>query len=67
MKKLVKMFQIVALTGILLTGCHTLINQAEELHKKSFIGIEVCLYRLNIKDIDLIIKSFQKVWKKLKI
>jgi len=40
---------------------------AEELHKKSFIGIEVCLYRLNIKDIDLIIKSFQKVWKKLKI
>ena len=35
----------------------------EELHKKSFIGIEVCLFDLNIKDIDLIIKSFQKCGK----
>ena len=38
---------------------------AEELQNKTFIGIEVCLFDLNIKDIDLIAKSFEKVWKKI--
>ena len=42
-------------------------KNAERLHERSFIGIEVCLYELSNKDIDLIIKSFYKIWKKLKL
>ena len=36
-----------------------------KLNKNVFFAIEVCLYELNNKDIDLIIKSFEKVWKKI--
>lgn len=38
---------------------------AEDMHKKNFIGIEVCLFDLKKKDIDLIIQAFLKVWKKI--
>jgi len=40
---------------------------SETMHNKNFIGIEVCLFDLNKKDIDLIIKAFLKVWKKIKV
>ena len=39
--------------------------KSEYLNKKVFFAIEVCLYELNDKDINLIIKSFKKVWKKI--
>ena len=35
---------------------------AEELHEKTFIGFEMCVHDLSDNDIDLIIKTFQKVW-----
>lgn len=38
---------------------------AEGMHKKSFMGIEVCLFNLGKNDIDLIVKAFLKVWKKI--
>lgn len=38
---------------------------AEDLHFKSYLGFSIDLYDLSIKDIDLIIKSFKKVWKYL--
>jgi len=40
---------------------------AEFLNDKSFIGILLCLYDLNTKDVNLIIKAFKKTWKKLNI
>jgi dTDP-4-amino-4,6-dideoxygalactose transaminase len=40
---------------------------AEMLNDKSFIGIPLCLYDPNINDINLIIKSFKKVWNFYKI
>jgi perosamine synthetase len=40
---------------------------AEELHDKSFISLEVCLYDLNTKSISEISKAFNFVWRKLKI
>ena len=36
---------------------------AENLHDNTFMGIEMCLNDYKIKDINLIIKSFKKVWK----
>ncbi|MDC2978520.1 DegT/DnrJ/EryC1/StrS family aminotransferase [Pelagibacteraceae bacterium] len=39
---------------------------AEFLNDKSFFAILLCLYDLNTKDINLIIKSFNKVWSNLK-
>ena len=38
---------------------------AEELHDKSYIGFEMCLFELSELDIQLIIKTFQKVWDNL--
>jgi perosamine synthetase len=35
---------------------------AEQLHEKSFMGFEMCLYELDDKDIDAIISAFHKVW-----
>jgi len=35
---------------------------AEELHDKTFIGFEVCRHQLSDSDIDLIVRSFKKVW-----
>ena len=40
---------------------------AENLHKKTFIGFEVCLFKLSTKDVLNISKAFIKVWKCLKI
>ena len=40
---------------------------AEYLHEKSFIGFEVCLYSLTMKDIINISSSFKKIWKYLNI
>ena len=38
---------------------------AEFLQDKVFFGFGLCLYDLNMRDIKLIIKSFEKVWKNL--
>jgi dTDP-4-amino-4,6-dideoxygalactose transaminase len=38
---------------------------AEELHEKSYLGFEICLFDLNDEEIDLIIKAFKKVWNAL--
>ena len=38
---------------------------AEKLHEKTFLGYEMCLYDLSNKDVQLVIDSFQKVWKYL--
>ncbi len=40
---------------------------AEELHEKYFFGIEICMYKLENKDTNFIIRAFHKVWKDLKI
>jgi dTDP-4-amino-4,6-dideoxygalactose transaminase len=40
---------------------------AEEMHDKSFIGFKICLFKISIKEVDLIFKTFEKVWKILKI
>ncbi len=39
---------------------------AEKLHDETFIGLEMCLYKLTKNEVDLIIKSFKKVWENLK-
>ena len=39
---------------------------AEELHFQSYLGFSIDLYDLKLKDIDLIVKSFEKVWKNLR-
>lgn len=36
----------------------------ELLHNKTFFAIEVCLYELSMKDVEIISKKFFKVWKK---
>lgn len=38
---------------------------AEELNEKSLFNFEMHMFNLNIKDIDLIILAFKKVWKKI--
>lgn len=38
---------------------------AEELNEKSFIGIGMCVYDLNLDDISLIAEVFKKVWSNL--
>jgi dTDP-4-amino-4,6-dideoxygalactose transaminase len=40
---------------------------AEELHRNSLISFELCLFDFSEKDIENIIRAFQKVWKILKI
>ena len=40
---------------------------AEEMHKKKFFAIELCLYDLNERDTNYIVNCFKKVWKMLKI
>lgn len=35
---------------------------AEELHDKSFIGLNWCMYEYHDNDVEHIIKAFQKVW-----
>jgi len=49
--------------------CHRKVNYtkgicpvAEKLHDESFLGIEMCLSKLENEDVDLIVKAFQKVW-----
>tara|TARA_Y100000590_G_C15270226_1_gene844734 strand:- start:198 stop:698 length:501 start_codon:yes stop_codon:yes gene_type:complete len=39
---------------------------AEELHNKSYFALGIASYDLSIKDIDSIIKAFEKVWKSFK-
>lgn len=38
---------------------------AEELHDRSFIGMEMCLYHYTDADIDQMIEAFRKVWDNL--
>ena len=38
---------------------------AEELHARSFIGINICMYELPPTDVSLIGAAFQKVWSNL--
>jgi dTDP-4-amino-4,6-dideoxygalactose transaminase len=40
---------------------------AEEMHDKSFIAFNICLFEISIKEVNLIYKTFEKVWKILKI
>ena len=40
---------------------------AEEFHDYSFISFQVCLFSFNKKDIENIIKAFNKIWSYLKI
>ena len=35
---------------------------AEELHDKSFIGLQLCLHNYSQYEVDLVVKAFQKVW-----
>jgi len=35
---------------------------AEDLHDNSFISLEMCLFQLSDKEVNLIVKAFQKVW-----
>jgi dTDP-4-amino-4,6-dideoxygalactose transaminase len=39
---------------------------AEELNNKTFIAIKLCILSLDKNDVRLIIKAFEKVWKKIK-
>ena len=38
---------------------------AEKLNDETYLGFGMCVYDLNEDDIDLIIKSFHKVWNNL--
>ena len=38
---------------------------AEELHEKTFLGLNWCMYQYSPADVDLMIKAFQKVWENL--
>ena len=38
---------------------------AENLHDKSYLGIELCLFELLDEEIENIIKAFYKVWSNL--
>ena len=40
---------------------------AEELHSKTFFGLNICMYELDEKDVDLVISSFKKVWENLEL
>jgi dTDP-4-amino-4,6-dideoxygalactose transaminase len=40
---------------------------AEELHSKTFFGLNICMYELDEKDVDLVISSFKKVWESLEL
>ena len=40
---------------------------AEEMQDKSFIAFQICLFEISIKEVELIYKTFEKVWKTLKI
>ncbi len=40
---------------------------AEKLNDKTFLSLELCQFDISSKEVDLIIKAFQKVWSKLKI
>lgn len=40
---------------------------AEELHAKTFLGLNICMNELPPKDVALIIKAFQKVWSQLEL
>jgi len=39
---------------------------AEQLHDKTFLGIEMCLHNYTEYEVDLITEAFRKVWKQLK-
>ena len=38
---------------------------AEELNEETFLGYQMCLHDLSLKDVDLIIEVFKKVWDNL--
>lgn len=38
---------------------------AEELHAKTFLGFNICLYELPPEDVQSIIRAFQKIWSML--
>lgn len=41
---------------------HGICPVAEELHAKSFFGLNLCMFEYHAADVDLIIAAFQKVW-----
>ncbi len=46
---------------------HGTLPVAEKLHDKTFIGILMCKYDLNNKDIDKILNAFKQTWKKISL
>ncbi|GIZ51296.1 DegT/DnrJ/EryC1/StrS family aminotransferase [Noviherbaspirillum aridicola] len=38
---------------------------AEELHARSFLGINLCMYEYHPEDVELIVSAFRKVWSNL--
>ena len=40
---------------------------AEQLHDKTFLGIEMCAHDFTLNDIDLVGEAFNKVWKNLEL
>ncbi len=40
---------------------------AEKLHDKELICFELCLFELSVKDLDIIYKVFDKVWKNIQV
>lgn len=38
---------------------------AEELHDKTYLGFDMCLYELEDEDLELLIKAFNKVWRQI--
>lgn len=41
---------------------HGICPVAEELHEKSYLGFALCMHELRDEEVDLIIRSFWKVW-----
>jgi hypothetical protein len=35
---------------------------AEELHARTFFGINLCMHEFSVADVDLVIGAFRKVW-----
>jgi hypothetical protein len=38
---------------------------AEELHERTFLGLNICMNELPTEDVALIIEAFHKVWRNI--
>jgi dTDP-4-amino-4,6-dideoxygalactose transaminase len=46
---------------------HGICPVAEELHEKTYIGFAMCMHELDDNEIELMVKSFRKVWASLEL